>query len=310
MAGTDIHLINTQTPVQSIDEPLFQSLSIRLSIKREDLNDKEIQGNKWLKLKSNLEQARQQGYKSLLTFGGCYSNHIYATAAAGRRFGFNTIGIIRGPEPKQLSPTLNFALQAGMQLHFLNRLEYRNIHDTKVQQRIIEPFLPAYIIPEGGSNQLAVNSCADYASTLPAEYDVISCACGTGGTLAGLIKGSDSSKSLLGIPVLKGAEFLFEDISNFLKTDISTDKSNNWTLNTNYHFGGYAKSSAELEDFIVAFYHSHGIKLEPVYTGKMMYALYDLIKKGYFEKNSRILAIHSGGIQGLDGFPELKKRLE
>jgi len=310
LISEDIHLTNTHTPIQSIDEPFFKSLSIRLSIKREDLNDKEIQGNKWLKLKTNLELAKQQGYKNLLTFGGCYSNHIYATAAAGRRFGFNTIGIIRGPEPEQLSPTLNFALQAGMQLHFINRLDYRNIHNAEIQQRIIKQFLPAYIIPEGGSNQLAVGSCADYAKTLPADYDVISCACGTGGTLAGLIKGSDNSKSILGIPVLKGAEFLFEDISNFLNTEVSADEPNNWTLNTNYHFGGYAKSSAELEDFIVEFYHNHSIKLEPVYTGKMMYALYDLIKKGYFKKNSRILAIHSGGIQGLDGFPELKKRLE
>jgi len=306
----DIHLTNNQTPVQKIDEPFFKDLSIRLSIKREDLNDNEIQGNKWLKLKSNLEQAKQQGYKNLLTFGGCYSNHIYATAAAGKRFDFNTIGIIRGPEPKKLSPTLNFALQAGMQLHFINRLDYRNIHNAEIQKKLIKRFLPAYIIPEGGSNQLAIDSCADYAKTLPTDYDVISCACGTGGTLAGLIKGSDNSKKILGIPVLKGADFLFGEISNFINPGSSTNEVNNWTLNTDYHFGGYAKSSAELEDFIVEFYHTHGIKLEPVYTGKMMYALYDLIKKDYFKKDSRILAIHSGGMQGLDGFPELKKRLE
>ncbi len=280
-----------------------------MSIKREDLNDPFIQGNKWLKLKPNLELAKQQGYKKLLTFGGCYSNHIYATAAAGQRFNFETIGIIRGPEPKAYSPTLKFAKQAGMQLHFIDRKKYRIIQDIKIQQELSEAFQPVYIIPEGGSNHLAVNSCAEYIQTIPPDYDIVTCACGTGGTLAGLIKGLNGSKQIIGFPVLKGGDFLYTDIKNFLTFNSKHTHFDNWSLNTDYHFGGYGRSTEQLDDFIVNFYQQHNILLEPVYTGKMMFALYDLIKKGYFKKNTRILAIHSGGIQGLDGFPKLKERL-
>ena len=273
------------------------------------MNDPFIQGNKWIKLKPNLISARQQGYKTLLTFGGCYSNHIYATAAAGQRFDFKTIGIIRGPEPAIYSSTLNFAKKMGMQLTFISRKEYRTIKDEVTQQKLKTDYKHAYIIPEGGSNALAVNSCADYAKDLPKQFDVISCACGTGGTIAGLIKGLDHSKRVIGIPVLKGADFLYSDINDYLKPESETTSYDNWTLNNDYHFGGYGRSSTDLEDFIVSFYQRHQILLEPVYTGKMMFALYDLIQKGYFSENTRILALHSGGLQGLEGFPELQKRL-
>lgn len=262
-----------------------------------------------MKLKPNLELAQQQGYKKLLTFGGCYSNHIYATAAAGQRFNFETIGIIRGPEPKIYSPTLQFAKQAGMQLHFIDRKTYRTAQDTKVQDELSKPFQPVYIIPEGGSNHLAIDSCAEYIQSIPTDYDLLTCACGTGGTLAGLIKGLNNQKKVIGFPVLKGGEFLYSDIQHFLTGSEDHKKYNNWTLNTDYHFGGYGRSTEQLNDFIVDFYQKHKILLEPVYTGKMIFAVYDLIAKGYFQKNTRILAIHSGGIQGLEGFPELKKRL-
>lgn len=282
---------------------------MQLSLKREDLNDATIQGNKWLKLKPNLELARQQGYKKLLTFGGCYSNHIYATAAAGQRFGFETIGIIRGPEPKQYSPTLQFAQKAGMQLHFIDRSLYRKISELQTQQAISRPFQPAYILPEGGSNALAVSSCAEYARSLPQDYDIICCACGTGGTLAGLIQGLNHSKKVIGFPVLKGGDFLYSDIQSYLSAGNRHQSYNNWSLISDYHFGGYGRCTSPLENFIIEFYQQQEILLEPVYTGKMLFALFDLIEKGYFQKNTRILAIHSGGIQGLDGFPRLKARL-
>lgn len=196
-----------------------------------------------------------------------------------------------------------------MQLHFVSRKQYRDITQHHITDADIESFQPAYVIPEGGTNALAIDSCAEYARSLPQHYDTICCACGTGGTLAGLIKGVDNSKKVIGFPVLKGAEFLYTDINDFLASGKSTQPCADWSLITDYHFGGYARSSAELEDFIVYFKQQYEILLEPVYTGKMMFALFDLIKKGYFPEKSRILAIHSGGLQGLDGFPGLRSRL-
>lgn len=279
------------------------------SIKREDLNDPFIQGNKWLKLKPNLELAKQQGYKKILTFGGCYSNHIYATAAAGQRFNFETIGIIRGPEPKTYSPTLKFAQQAGMQLHFIDRKTYRSIQDLEVQRELSLAFQPVYIIPEGGTNQPAVGNCSEFMQTIPSDFDIMTCACGTGGTLAGLIKGLNGTKKLIGFPVLKGGDFLYSDIKNLLLASSNHQSFDNWTLNTDYHFGGYGRSTKQLEDFIVQFKQQHNITLEPVYTGKLIFGIYDLIQKGHFPKKTKILALHSGGLQGLEGFPELKERL-
>lgn len=280
-----------------------------LSIKREDLNDPFIQGNKWLKLKPNLELAKQQGYKKILTFGGCYSNHIYATAAAGQRFNFETIGIIRGPEPKTYSPTLKFAQQAGMQLHFIDRKTYRSIHNLEIQRELSQAFQPVYIIPEGGTNQLAVGNCSEFMQTIPSDFDIMTCACGTGGTLAGLIKGLKGTKKLIGFPVLKGGDFLYSDIKRLLLASCNHQSFDNWTLNTDYHFGGYGRSTKQLEDFIVQFKQQHNITLEPVYTGKLIFGIYDLIQKGHFPKKTKILALHSGGLQGIEGFPELKERL-
>ena len=252
--------------------------------------------------------AKKNGLTKLLTFGGCYSNHIYATAAAGQRFGFETIGIIRGPEPKNYSTTLNFARKSGMQLKFISREQYRSKSDSCFIDEIKKEYGSVYILPEGGTNSLAVDSCAEYISNIPPQYDVIGCACGTGGTIAGFIKGLENSREVIGFPVLKGGDFLNQDIQVLLD---STTKQhfNNWRLNTDYHFGGYGRSNQELENFITSFYKTHNVPLEPVYTGKMMFGLFDLIKKGYFKKHTHILAIHSGGLQGLDGFPELKEKM-
>ena len=273
------------------------------------MNDPFIQGNKWLKLRPNLIAAKAKGINKLLTFGGCYSNHIYATAAAGKRFGFETIGIIRGPEPENYSNTLNFAKKAGMQLQFINRQQYRSKNDPEFIEELSRTYQPVYIIPEGGSNNLAVESCAQYIQNISPEYDVIGCSCGTGGTIAGFIKGLNNSRNIIGFPALKGGDFLYQEIQSFLKLKDNKQQFDNWTLKTDYHFGGYAKCNSQLKDFIVNFYERHNIPLEPVYTGKMMFGLFDLIQKGHFKKDSHILAIHSGGLQGLDGFPDLKKEM-
>lgn len=242
--------------------------------------------------------------------GGCYSNHIYATAAAGKRFGFETIGIIRGPEPEKYSPTLNFAKQVGMQLIFVSRTEFRQLRIQATLNTFLKRFQPAYFIPEGGTSSQAVDSCAQYIETLKEQYDVFCCATGTGGTTAGFIKGIDNKSQVIGFPVLKNADYLSQDIKQLLNDDTSPYHYTHWQLNHDYHFGGYAKSSKELENFIIDFYLQQKILLEPVYTGKMLFGLFDLIQRDYFNKGSRILAIHTGGLQGLDGFPELKKKLE
>ena len=242
--------------------------------------------------------------------GGSYSNHIYAVAAAGKRFNFKTIGIIRGQKPKQLSPTLSFAHQAGMQLHFVSRTDYRALRNDGQQSPILDEFQPAYFIPEGGSTPLAVDSCAEFISPLSEPFDIVCCACGTGGTLAGFIKGLNNQAEAIGFAALKNANFLNQDIRRLLNDGNPPHRFDRWQVNNDYHFGGYAKSSIELENFIIHFYQQHKIRLEPVYTGKMFFGLYDLIKRGYFKEGTRILAIHTGGLQGLGGFPALKQALE
>lgn len=266
---------------------------LRLDIKRLDLIHPLISGNKFYKLKNNIRFALDQGYQALLTFGGAYSNHIAATAAAGQLLGLPSIGIIRGDELAQqaLNPTLQQAQANGMQLHFVSRSDYRRRHETEYQQQLKQHFPHAYLIPEGGTNALAIEGCRDILSPSDLEnYDVICCAVGTGGTLSGLIDASHSRQTVLGFPALKG-DFLHHEIHQW------TTKTN-WQLIQDYHFGGYAKTTAELLAFIEQFEYRYGVPLEPIYTGKMMFGLMDLIQQDYFPKSTRILVIHSGGLQG------------
>ncbi len=270
---------------------LYADLTI--DIKRLDLTHPLISGNKFYKLKHNIRFALDHGYQQLLTFGGAYSNHISATAAAGQLLGIPTIGIIRGDElaHQMLNPTLQQAQANGMELHFVSRDDYRRRHDPEYQQALQQQFPQAYIIPEGGTNALAVEGCKDILSASDlGNYDVICCAVGTGGTIAGLIEASTTQQIILGFPALKG-DFLAQDIQHW------TDKIN-WQLISDYHFGGYAKVTAELLTFIEQFETDHGVPLEPIYTGKMLFGLSELIQQGYFAKGTRILVIHSGGLQG------------
>jgi len=283
---------------------------VSVSIKREDLNDPEIQGNKWLKLKPVLILAGEKKINRLVTMGGCFSNHIYATAAAGKRFEFETIGIIRGPEPKQYSATLRFAKQAGMQLVFVSRTEFRQLRTQDTLTNFLQRFKPAYFIPEGGTTSQAVNSCAQYIEPMKHQFDIFCCPVGTGGTIAGFIKGINNQAQVIGFPVLKGKDFLDQDINHLLEDEQLPHQHQTWHLNHDYHFGGYAKTNDELDNFIIDFYRQHNILLEPVYTGKMLFGLFDLIKQRYFKEGSKILAIHTGGLQGLEGFPGLKSKLK
>ncbi len=293
---------NAAPVIQQLDNPWLTSARVQVSVLRLDLMYPKLSGNKWYKLKYNLQQARTEGKSTLLTFGGAYSNHIYATAAAGKLYGFNTIGIIRGERPLALNPTLQFAEAQGMQLQFVSREDYRAKASASFTEYLQQKFGSFYQLPEGGTNRLAVKGCSEILPT-PLEYDIVCSSVGTGGTLAGLLVQLAGKKQLLGFPALKGGHFLYDEI-NQLTTDYNNQKYTNYQLITDYHFGGYAKANTELVDFINDFYQKYRIPLDPVYNGKLFYGLFDLIKQEYFPSGTRVLTIHTGGLQGIAGFNE------
>lgn len=276
--------------------------NICLFIKREDLSHPAISGNKWYKLKYNIWEARKQGKDTLLTFGGAYSNHIYAVAAAGKIFNFKTIGIIRGEEHLPLNPTLSFARENGMILEYLDRTSYRKKNSNEIITQLQQRFGDFYLLPEGGTNHLAVKGCSEIIKSIDIEYDFVCCPCGTGGTLAGLISGLNTNKFALGFAVLKGASFLKQNVHSLLKD--SSNSLTNWDINLDYHFGGYAKINSALIDFVKRFTYITKIPIEPIYTGKMLFGIYDLTSKGFFKTGDRIVAIHTGGLQGLKGLAQ------
>jgi 1-aminocyclopropane-1-carboxylate deaminase len=291
------------SPLQEIQDDLLSKKKVRLFIKRDDLIHPEMQGNKWRKLKYNLEQARASGHKTLLTFGGYYSNHIYATAAAAKHFGFNSIGIIRGEEPHSKSDTLRFAEAQGMKLHYISRSAYAGKESPAFMDALHLQLGDFYLLPEGGTNLFALKGVAELIAELPADYDYLTVACGTGGTLAGLVSGLKGEKQLIGFSSLKGEDQLTSWV-NKLVNEYCANSYSNFSINFDYYFGGYAKVNAVLIEFIKDFKKRFDIQLEPIYTGKMLYGLFDLIAKDYFPRGSRIVAIHSGGLQGLSGYKE------
>ena len=270
--------------------------SISVQIKREDLIHPFVSGNKFRKLKYNLLQAKEENQETLLTFGGAFSNHRAAVAFAGKENGFKTIGIIRGDELGRKiaeNPTLSFAQNCGMQLEFISREEYRFKSESSFLENLKAKFGSFYHIPEGGTNALAIKGCQEILTEDDAEFDYICCSIGTGGTISGIINSVLPHQKVLGFPALKG-DFLKEEIHNFTQNE-------NWELITEYHFGGYGKVNEALIGFINQFYIENQIPLDPIYTGKMVFGVIDLIKKNYFPAKSKILLIHTGGIQGIQG---------
>lgn len=270
--------------------------TISLSIRREDLIHPFISGNKFRKLKYNLIQAKAENHDTLLTFGGAFSNHIAATAFAGKEFGFKTIGIIRGDELESktlVNPTLKFARECGMQFKFVTREKYRLITEIDFIKNLKQEFGTFYYVPEGGTNEFAVQGCQEILTEEDADYDFVCCAVGTGGTISGLINSLLPHQKVLGFPALKG-DFLKDEIRKFVRNE-------NWELITDYHFGGYAKVNLELIAFVNQFYKENQIPLDPIYTGKMVFGVMDLINKNYFPEQSKVLLIHTGGIQGIAG---------
>lgn len=281
---------------QPVSMPLPNGIT--LTIKREDKNHRFVSGNKLRKLKYNIAQALTEGKDTILTFGGAYSNHIAATAAAGQAMGLKTIGVIRGDELAtkiDVNPTLKFAKMCGMDFLFVSRSDYRYKHTPEFLEDLQKRYgSGVYIAPEGGTNTLAVKGCEEILTPNDAVFDVICTAVGTGGTISGLINSSAPHQTVIGFPALKG-EFLNKVINNY------TNKAN-WHLVHDYHFGGYAKVNEDLVTFLNVFNKNTHVPLDPIYVGKMIFAIFALANKGYFEPNTKILAIHTGGLQGIEGF--------
>jgi 1-aminocyclopropane-1-carboxylate deaminase len=292
-------LLNYQeTPVQEVRNPAIESAGVRLFVKREDLNHPTVSGNKWWKLKYNLDEALKGGHTTLLTFGGAYSNHIYATAAAAQVLGLHSIGVIRGEEMFPLNPTLSFAKACGMQLKFISRDAYRRKTENEFIGHLHHQYGDFFLIPEGGTNELALKGCEEFAKDILSgiHFDYLCLAAGTGGTLAGIVRGLDAKREVIGFSALKGGSFLNEEISTLLTGN--SKPLSKWRIETDYHFGGYGKRTRELEDFMIDQWRVHHIPLDRVYTSKMLYGVYDLIRRAEFPRGSTLLALHTGGLQG------------
>jgi 1-aminocyclopropane-1-carboxylate deaminase/D-cysteine desulfhydrase-like pyridoxal-dependent ACC family enzyme len=293
-------LISNKLPIIQEIIPEKNPHKVRLFIKREDLLHPVISGNKWRKLKYNLIAAKEAKETTLLTFGGAYSNHIHAVAGAAMEYGFKSIGIIRGEEHLPLNPTLQDAQTMGMQCHYLDRATYRLKETAAVIESLTKNFGQFYLIPEGGTNELALKGAAEIVTGIEKDYDYFCLACGTAGTATGIISGLQGEAQVIGFSVLKG-DFHHQEVNNWLTT-IGRAELCNWQINTDYHFGGYAKYDLCLIRFINDFKNKFDIRLDPIYTGKMFYGVIDLIARGKFPMNSRVLAIHTGGLQGISGF--------
>lgn len=280
--------------VDYIREALLNEAGIRLGILRLDTIHPLVSGNKWFKLKENIKLAQAAGADSLLTFGGAFSNHLLATAAAAQAFGLSTTGIVRGFHGKDKpSPTLLQCAALGMQLEYVSREEYQQKNDPDYLYQLQERYPSAYIIPEGGDNEAGVQGAMAIAGYIPQDATIVAVAVGTGTTFTGILKALNNGQRLLGFPAMKGGMYLQPQIVKHVP-----DAKSSWQLKDEYHFGGFARYTDSLLAFMNDFYQQHGIPLDFVYTGKMIYGIFDMIRKGLIPAGSHIIAIHTGGLQG------------
>lgn len=273
----------------------FPEQQVQLYIRRLDLIDPVYGGNKWFKLKHNLLKAKQKGFTKIVSFGGAFSNHIAALARAGKMNGFETVGIIRGESASISNKTLKTAAQDGMKLIFCDRDKYRHKDESIFLSEFLPNHYEYFIIPEGGSNYEGMIGCAEIITNNDHIYDVVSVSCGTGATAAGILTSLQPNQQLLGFSVLKDGGSLEENILRLCGNKIRAQ----WKIEHDFHFGGYAKNTSELLAFIDDFGKKYNTPIEPVYTGKMFFGLNKLIHSGYFNKDAKILAIHTGGLQYL-----------
>lgn len=287
MSQFDIGLVYNPI-IQKISSSLFSEKGIAVSVLRLDLIHPQISGNKWFKLKYNFEEAKNSGCTTILTFGGAFSNHIHATAVACKLAGFKSIGIIRGEKESESNYTLSDAKANGMQLEFVSREEYKKKNDPGYLKELETKFGKIYIVPEGGDNDLGAKGCEEILHGIP-DFDYVICACGTGTTFKGISKSLLPHQKIIGISVLKGEGEMTKEHPDIL---------------TMYHFGGYAKHTKELLEFKENFEEQTGIPLDYVYTAKLFYAAIDLIKNNRFSENSKLIIVHSGGLQGNRGYED------
>ena len=286
--------------ITSVNSSLFGSSKVKVSILRLDELHPQLSGNKWFKLKYNLEQASKQHCKTLVSFGGAWSNHLHALAWAGKEFGFNTVAYVRGELIEPLNPCLQDASDWGMELRALSREDYKRKDDPAFLNNLIRDVHSPYVIPEGGGNSLGIQGCSDILEGIEqGKFDCISLACGTGTTMAGIL--TAAQVPILGIQVLKGDGYLSNEVVAYLQT-LSINPTVSWQVRDEFHRGGYARTDQTLLDFCQYFEDETSVPLEPVYSGKMFMALAELIKSEYFQKGAHILAVHGGGLQGNRGF--------
>lgn len=300
--------MNIPSPLHALHLPLFEQKKVNVWVKRDDLIHDEVSGNKWRKLNYNVKAFQEGSYKAIVTFGGAYSNHILATAKVGFDFQIPTIAIIRGEEQLPLNPTLKRSKELGMEIHYVSRTEYREKDSVEYLEKIKKQFGKVYIIPEGGGNKEGVIGCKDIVAEIKEEFDYIITDCGTGATLAGISLALTEKQKAIGIPVLKGGSFILDEVKKYVELlNEDASKINNIELVTDYHFGGYAKHTPELIEFMRWLYTEAEIKTDPVYTGKLFFGVLDLIKKNYFPTGANIVVVHTGGLQGIAGFEERYK---
>lgn len=282
------------SPLCELSDPRLTALGLRLCLKRDDLIHPEVPGNKWRKLKYNLAAARERGEHTLLTFGGAYSNHLRATAAAGHALGLATVGVVRGEElaDRPLNPSLAFAAERGMRLVFVDRATYRAKHTPPVLERLLAAHGPAYVLPEGGSNEAAVRGCAELPAELGDDVDTVCVAAGTGGTLAGIAAGLPVGRRAIGFAVLRGG-FLADEVADLQRRTYGAP-TDNWHVENDFHHGGYARRGPELDTFLADFAARHGFAPEPVYVGKMLFGLFALAERGAFAPGTRLVAVVTG----------------
>ncbi|WSY39111.1 pyridoxal-phosphate dependent enzyme [Embleya sp. NBC_00888] len=296
------------SPLQELHDDRMVSRGLRLWLKRDDLLYAFLprepgapepvhlypSGNKWRKLKYNLVAAREQGQRTLLTFGGAYSNHLRATAAAGRAHGLATVGVVRGEElaDRPLNPSLAFAVEHGMRLVFTDRATYRAKHTPRVLDRLLAAHGPAYVLPEGGSNEAAVRGCAELPAELGEDLDTVCVAVGTGGTLAGIAAGLPPGRRAIGFAALGGG-FLADEVADLQRRTYGAP-TDNWHVEHDFHHGGYARRGPELDAFLADFAARHDFAPEPIYVGKMLFGLFALAERGTFAPGTRLVAVVTG----------------
>ncbi|MET9294740.1 pyridoxal-phosphate dependent enzyme [Streptomyces sp. NPDC003077] len=285
------------SPLQEVADERFARHGVRLLLKRDDLIHPDLPGNKWRKLAPNLRAAAEAGDRTLLTFGGAYSNHLRATAAAGRLLGLATIGVVRGDElaGRPLNPSLARCAEDGMRLHFVDRATYRRKDAPEVLAELTARFGSHHLIPEGGSNALAARGCAELGRELRDAADVAAVACGTGGTLAGLAAGLGPGRSAVGFAVLKGGapHFLNAEVERLQRAAFG-ERRGDWRLEDRFHCGGYGRRTPELDAFAQDFEYRHGLPVERLYVAKMLFGLTTLAAEGAFTPGTTVAAVITG----------------